>query len=96
MVLPLSSGMRTAADPIPKLKEQVAAELVRRISTWTTTELCFRLRIDQPRISDLRRGKPERFSLERLIRLLNEMNCRVELNITEDRGWIRRSERRSP
>jgi predicted XRE-type DNA-binding protein len=55
------------------------------MSGWTTSQLTFRLRIDQPRISDLRRGRLERFSLERLIRLVHEMGWRVELTLAQGR-----------
>jgi predicted XRE-type DNA-binding protein len=37
---------------------------------------------DQPRVSDIRRGKLDRFSLETLIRYLVRLRCRVELKIT--------------
>ena len=73
-------------DPIPELKRQLAAELVRVMHGWTTTELVFRVRIDQPRISDLRRGRLERISLERLIRWLAELNHRVDVTVSEDGG----------
>ena len=73
-------------DPIPALKRQLAAELVRVMHGWTTTELVFRVRIDQPRISDLRRGRLERISVERLIRWLAELNHRVDVTVSEDRG----------
>jgi len=74
-------------DPIPELKRQLAAELVRVMHGWTTTELVFRVRIDQPRISDLRRGHLERISLERLIRWLAQMNHRVDVSVYEHRQW---------
>lgn len=41
------------------------------------------MRIDQPRISDLRRGRLERFSIERLIRLLYQMDYRLEVTVVD-------------
>lgn len=52
--------------------------------------LCFRIRIDQSRISDLGRGRLERISLERLIRWLAELHYRVDVSVAEDQGWINR------
>jgi hypothetical protein len=40
---------------------------------------------DQPRVSDIGRGKVERFSLETLIRRLVRRRCRVELHISHER-----------
>jgi len=40
------------------------------------------LRTDQPRISDLRNGKLERFSLERLIRFAARLGATVTVQIT--------------
>jgi hypothetical protein len=55
-------------DPIPHLKRELAAELVRIMSPYRTTDLLANVRIDQPRLSDLRRGRLERISVERIIR----------------------------
>jgi hypothetical protein len=44
------------------------------------------VRIDQPRVSDLRRGRLERISVERLIRWLSQMGYRVEFNLTKVPG----------
>jgi predicted XRE-type DNA-binding protein len=75
-------------DPIPALKRQLAAELVRVIEGWTPTEIVNRLFIDQPRISDVRRGRLERISIERLIRWLAELDYRVDVTVSKDRSWI--------
>jgi len=77
--------MLLRTDPIPELKRQLAAKLLRVMQGWTTSELVARMRIDQPRISDLRRGRLERFSVERLIRLLSEMHHRVDLTVVEEK-----------
>ncbi len=77
--------MYRGADPIPELKRQLAAELLRLMGTTPPTQLIYEMRIDQPRISDLRRGRLERFSLERLIRLLRQMHHRVQLTVVEEK-----------
>ena len=68
-------------DPIPELKRQVAAELVRQLQGSGPSEIYFWIEIDQPRVSDLRRGRLERISLERLIRWLRRTGHMVELSI---------------
>ena len=68
-------------DPIPALKQQVAAELVRLMHGSGPSEIYFWIEIDQPRVSDLRRGRLERISLERLIRWLRRAGHVVELTV---------------
>jgi predicted XRE-type DNA-binding protein len=68
-------------DPIPALKAALATELVRAIDGWTPGQLIYRMRIDQPRVSDLRRGRLERISVERLIRWLHCMGRAVEIKV---------------
>lgn len=68
-------------DPIPRLKDELAGhllELVEGEPQWTVASY---LEVTQPRISELRSGKLERFSLEMLIRLMARANRRVELRI---------------
>jgi predicted XRE-type DNA-binding protein len=74
-------------DPIPELKRRLAGEFVRvmRDEQWTTTELTFHLSIDQPRVSDVRRGRLERISVERLIRWLVQIGQRVDVTVTQER-----------
>jgi hypothetical protein len=45
------------------------------------SEIYFWIEIDQPRVSDLRRGRLERISLERLIRWLRRTGHVVELSV---------------
>ena len=68
-------------DPIPALKQQVAAELVKQMADVSTSDIYFWIEIDQPRVSDLRRGRLERISLERLIRWLRRADHVVELTV---------------
>jgi hypothetical protein len=72
-------------DPIPDLKRQAGAALARAFEGCDVTELAEFLETDQPRISDIRRGRLEWFSLERLLRYLVRCRRRVELRIEVDR-----------
>lgn len=72
-------------DPIPELKRQVARELKRAMDGWETPELCYLMRTGQPRVSNLRAGRIERFSLEQLIRFLARLSHTVELSVHEVR-----------
>jgi predicted XRE-type DNA-binding protein len=69
-------------DPIPALKQQVAIAIVERIRVWNQFNAAELLRTDQPRISDLRNGNLERFSLERLIRFVARRGGTVSITIT--------------
>lgn len=76
-------------DPIPELKRQLAAAIVREIDGYPAWEVAELMGTDQPRVSDLRKGKLERFSLESLIRFLTRL--RVEFradrsSLTRKRG----------
>jgi predicted XRE-type DNA-binding protein len=71
-------------DPIPELKRQVGAALAERLTGWNAHDVAFLIGTDQPRVSDIRRGKLDRFSLETLIRYLSRMQRRVELRIVEN------------
>ena len=68
-------------NPIPALKQQLADEILlvtQEMNFWLAADL---LEIDTSRLSDLRRGRVARFSLERLIRLLVLTERRVELTV---------------
>jgi predicted XRE-type DNA-binding protein len=68
-------------DPIPDLKEQLLREIISLVGSWDQYVAAGRLGIDQPRMSDLKRGRLERFSLERLIRLLASIDQSVEIAV---------------
>lgn len=74
-------------DPVPDLKERFAREIVEVIEGWTQWNAALLLHTDQPRVSDLRRGKLERFSLEQLIRMLARINRRVDVTIVATRRF---------
>lgn len=73
--------MREADDPIPYLKEQLRDEIVALVGDWDQYVAARRLGTDQPRMSDLKRGRLERFSLEKLIRLLANVDQTVEITV---------------
>jgi predicted XRE-type DNA-binding protein len=75
----------TAADPIPALKQQLGAELARALAGWRASDVCELLRTDPARVSNLRRGRLERFSLETLIRYCTRLGRRVDLVINSPR-----------
>ena len=70
-------------DPVEPLKQQLAGELVLALKSWRPTEIYFRLRLDQPRVWELRHGKLARFSLQRLVRLLDDMKYDVSVSVTK-------------
>ena len=69
-------------DPIPALKRDAAANLVVMMSAWNAGMIAYAMGTDQPRVSDIKRGKLDRFSLETLIRFLTRLDCTVELRVT--------------
>ena len=56
------------------------------MSGWRTADIAVLIGTDQPRLSDIRRGKLERFSLETLIRFAARLRCRVELHVSDRRA----------
>ena len=68
-------------DPILALKRQLADEIL-EIASHTNMHVAARVfGIDVPRMSDLRRGRVARFSVERLIRILATVDRRVDLSV---------------
>jgi predicted XRE-type DNA-binding protein len=65
------------------MRSDLLIALRQRITTWkvTQTEAAHRLRITQPRLNDLVRGRITKFSLDALIRLADRANIRVRLRI---------------
>lgn len=65
--------------------EQVKAELARQINFlikkkhWTQTEASEKLKLTQPKISNLNRGQLKNFSLEKLMHILNNLNQDIEI-----------------
>jgi predicted XRE-type DNA-binding protein len=68
-------------DPIPALKEQLAKAILTETQRLNQLYAARILGLDEPRMSNLEHGKLERFSLQKLIRLLARINRRVEMSI---------------
>jgi predicted XRE-type DNA-binding protein len=67
-------------DPIPKLKQHLAKSILETIeSKWYIYERVIGL--DQPRLSNLERGQLDRFSVQKLIRVLAILNRRVDIKV---------------
>ena len=71
-------------DPIPALKQQLGAELARLLVQWNADDVAFLIGTDRPRISELRRGKLDRFSLETLIRYLTRLRYRIDVSVARE------------
>ena len=63
----------------------LGVEVSKRIRTLKATqkEIAARLGITQPQVSELKRGKFDRFSSDRLIALLGALGCDLELRVTQ-------------
>ena len=68
-------------DPIPELKRQLAQLVVERLERWNQVYAADFIGTDQPRMSDLRRGRVERFSLERLVRSVTRVDRTVRISV---------------
>lgn len=77
-------------DPVPPLKDELARVVVDRLSGWSQANAADLLEIDQPRMSDLRKGCLARFSLEQLVRFASRIGADIQLTITwtSRRRWI--------
>jgi predicted XRE-type DNA-binding protein len=75
-------------DPVPVLKAKLAQLIVERVDGWNQKSAAALLGTDQPRLSDLRRGRLDRFSLEQLTRFVARVDGTIELDVT----WSSRSE----
>ena len=80
--------MRDASDPIPALKEQLRSALVDALHGWSQVNAAAWIGSDQARVSDLRRGKLERLSLEQLVRWIARIDRRVELVVHDERRKV--------
>src|SRR5215204_3695296 len=70
-----------SGDQIPILKRQLA-DAILAIAGQTNMHVAARVfGIGVPRMSDLRRGRIARFSVERLIRILATVDRRVDLTV---------------
>ena len=81
--MPASALSRVhAPDPIPPLKGAVARAVVAALDGWSQGCAAELLSTDQPRISDLRNDRLQRFSLEQLIRFASRIGGDVNVTVT--------------
>ena len=76
--------MIVGGDPIPALKHQLASEIRTLLGHTNQHVAAMVLGVDQPRMSDLLRDKLDRFSLEKLIRLLAGIDRRVTVQVVNE------------
>src|SRR5262249_39920423 len=74
--------MHDREDPIPALKKQVAAVIAEEARRMPQAFGAYMTRTDQPRISEICRGKLDRFSLDRLIRMVSRLGYVVKIEFT--------------
>lgn len=67
------------------MKAELLVALRQQVATWKVTQAdaANRLRITQPRLNDLLRGRIEKFSLDALIDLAGRASLRVRLKIAK-------------
>ena len=70
-------------DPVPALKQRVAEEISVLLEGWTQEYAAAFLRTSQPRVSEIRRGKLDRFSLDRLVRYLSRLGRDIKVVTTK-------------
>ncbi|NUY39440.1 XRE family transcriptional regulator [Wolbachia endosymbiont of Litomosoides brasiliensis] len=55
-------------------------------NTWTQAHAAERLGVDQPKISQIKNGKTDGFSLERLLGFLRKFDHEITITITESQA----------
>ena len=95
-------------DPVGPIRRQLVEHILRLAERTNMHVAAAAMGIDPPRMSDLRKGRIEQFSLERLIRMLDAVGRRVRIDVEavvsgEVRWWecvraqaARRKRRKSP
>ena len=71
-----------------KMRAALMRALEKYVETqgWTQAHTASILNITQPRVSDIRRGKIERFTLDMLITLLEK--CGVHVSLVIEDKWV--------
>lgn len=75
-----ATSLKTRSD----LMMEIERVIVR--NKWSQTEAAGKLRVSQPRISDLKRGKISLFSIETLIDMLNRLGEHVIVQVVHDKN----------
>lgn len=68
-------------DPVPTLKEQLRRSILTEIGLTDRLAAARMLGVDEARMSNIKHGRLDRFSLQRLIRIMARINRRVELSV---------------
>jgi predicted XRE-type DNA-binding protein len=68
-------------DPIPGLKEELRLSILAEIGLMDHLGAARMLGVDEARMSNLLHNRLDRFSLQKLIRLLARINRRVDLSV---------------
>lgn len=68
-------------DPIPGLKEKLRRSILADVGRFNPRVAAHMLGVDESRMSNIEHGRLERFSLQKLIRLLARINRRVDLMV---------------
>jgi predicted XRE-type DNA-binding protein len=71
-----------AQDPVPALKRELARAILDRLRGSGQVNVAYRLGVDQPRASNLCRGRLKRFSLQQLIRFAARVDGEVTITVT--------------
>jgi len=74
-----ASGLKIRSDLMMKIERIIAQ------NGWSQSVAATNLMVSQPRISDLKRGKIDLFSIETLIEMLNRLGRRVAVRVVHDR-----------
>jgi predicted XRE-type DNA-binding protein len=73
-------------DPVPALKRRVVDEILVLLEGWRQEHAADFLRTNQGRVSELRRGHLDRFSLDRLVRYLSRLHRDITITTTKTPG----------
>ena len=88
-------ALNDASDPVPVLKRQLAQAIIDHLGASGQVNIASRIGVDQPRASNLQRGRLQRFSLQQLVRFVARADGEVTLSIRwrSRRVWIIRRQR---
>ena len=88
----LDLGFSPAESRNLRMRSQLMTALRKFIEkeNLTQAEAAKRLKVTQPRISDLTRGKISRFSLDTLVNMLTDAGVEVDLRVKAGSGWSKR------
>lgn len=76
--------MERWVDPVPGLKRQLADEVLRLSHGWSQQWAAHAMYMPRSRVSDLRRGRLDTVSLERLVLALSRMGYRTEFTLIRE------------